>query len=97
MDIEEVKKRYLELSVIRFLIKRQIKDINNWFIADLKSRDIVPNAYSCQKCGNELILEEPVKIIENISPKCMGCLGNITITKKMVDNYIKKRGWNEIN
>jgi len=90
MDIEGVKRQYLELAVKRVLIRKQIKDINNWFIADLKSRDIIPSAYSCQRCGNMLITETEVDIFPSISPLCMGCLGNITITKEMIDKYIEE-------
>ena len=90
MDKEEVKRRYLEISVMRFLIKQQIDDINNWFIADAHSRGLIPNAYSCQKCGNMLITETEVNVFPGFSPLCMGCLGNITITKEAIDEYIEK-------
>jgi len=88
--MEGVKRRYLELSVMRFLIKKQINDINNWFIADLKSRGIIPSAYSCQKCGSMLITETEVNIFPGISPLCMGYLGNVTVTKQMIDKYIEE-------
>ena len=90
MGLKEVKRRYLEIEVARFLIKKQLDDINNWFIADLKSRDIIPSAYSCQRCGNMLITETEVNIVQGLSPLCMGCLGNITVTKEMVDRYIEE-------
>jgi len=90
MGLKEVKRRYLEIEVARFLIRKQLDDINNWFIADLKSRDIIPSAYSCQRCGNMLITETEVNIVQGLSPLCMGCLGNITVTKEMVDRYIEE-------
>ena len=90
MGLKEVKRRYLEIEVARILIKHQLEHINNWFIADLKSRDIIPSAYSCQRCGNMLITETEVNIVQGLSPLCMGCLGNITVTKEMVDRYIEE-------
>ena len=95
MDIEGVKRQYLELAVKRVLIRKQIKDINNWFIADLKSRDIIPSAYSCQRCGNMLVTEEPVKIITSVSPLCPGCLGNVTVSPEAVEKYIDEH-WKEV-
>ena len=91
MLLEEVKRKYLELSVARFLARRQIEDVNNLFIDDLKSRGIIPNCYCCQRCGNELVTETEVPIVLGLSPLCNWCLGNITITQKMVDDFIKER------
>ena len=95
MSDKGVRRQYLELSVRRFLIKKQVEDINNWFIADFKSRDIIPNAYTCQRCGNMLVTEEPVKIITSVSPLCPGCLGNVTVSPEAVEKYIDEH-WKEV-
>lgn len=89
MNIEEVKRRYLELSVRRFLIIKQIQDINNLFIDDLKSRGIVPSIYSCQTCGfNEVVTETEVDIFLGESPRCHGCLGNVSVGDAAIKEYI---------
>jgi len=90
LEVIDYKRRYLEMNVMQFLIRKQLKDINNWFIADIKSRGMIPNLYNCQKCHSMIVLEELVDIVIGISPRCMGCLGNVTVTKKMVDDYIKE-------
>ena len=90
MNKEEVKRMYLEFSVMRYLAKKQVDDINNLFIVDLKRRNIIPSLYTCQKCGNELITETEIEIIPGVSPLCMFCLGNITITREAIEEYIEE-------
>ena len=95
MSDKGVGRQYLELSVRRFLIGQKLKENNIWLIADLKSRDIIPNAYTCQRCGNMLVTEEPVKIITSVSPLCPGCLGNVTVSPEAVEKYIDEH-WKEV-
>jgi hypothetical protein len=96
MDLKEVRRKYLEFNVYKFLVSKQIDDINQLFIIDLKSRGIIPNVYSCQRCGNELVTETEVPIILGQTPLCMGCLGNVTITRDKIEQYIVEHKLGEI-
>ena len=89
-EVIDYKRRYRELNVLRWLMLKQLKDINNWFLADFKTRGIIPSVYSCQRCASMIVNEEEVEIIVGKSPLCHACLGNITITKQMVEDYIKQ-------
>jgi len=86
----DYKRKYLEMSVLNFLSRRQVNNINNWFLEDFKVRGIIPMVYSCQKCGTMVVSETELEIVQSKTPQCNSCLGNITISKKMVDGYIEE-------
>jgi len=74
-----------EIQKMRRVIKNQIEDANNFFIEDMHSRNIIPLAYPCELCGNTVISEQKIKVIPGVTPRCMACLGNITITKRLME------------
>lgn len=60
----ESELKYNRKALLKAEVKKQI---------DKKDFENPPNIYSCQKCGNDFIMTDDIKIIKNKQPLCKFC------------------------